>query len=116
MIASRELTKNQLRQLEEELLSERARLERSLEIQNPQDAPTTAFGGVVPLVPTSEQGGVAQALASRAHARYAAILDALTRLAAGAYGICAGCSGRIPFGRLLVMPEATRCVACGPRL
>jgi DnaK suppressor protein len=116
MTASQRLTNKQLRELERELLAERARLERSLEIQSDGDASAASILDVEPRVPVSEEGGVALALATRTHGRYAAIVDALTRLTAGTYGICAGCNGRIPFGRLLVMPEATRCVTCGPRL
>ena len=112
MTTSQGLTTKQLRELETELLRERARLERSLELQSAGDAAVT---GVASRRPTTEEGGVALALSTRTHARYAAILDALTRLAAGTYGVCAACNGRIPYGRLLVMPETTRCVACGPR-
>jgi DnaK suppressor protein len=115
-MTTKELTRKQLQELESELLAERARLQRSLELQGDSGAGTGAAVDAVPRVPASEEGGVALALVTRTHARYTAILDALTRLAAGTYGICAGCNGRIPFGRLLVMPEATRCVACGPRL
>ena len=112
MIASRALTKKQLQQLEAELVRERARLERSLDIENGADA---AMSGGVSRAHASEQGGVALALATRSQARYAAVVNALDRLGAGTYGICAGCSAPIPFGRLLVMPEATACVTCGPR-
>jgi DnaK suppressor protein len=112
MTASRALTKKQLQKLEAELIAERARLERSLDIQNGVDMAT--FGGPS-RVPASEEGGVALALVTRSHARYAAVVNALDRLAAGTYGTCAGCSGPIPFGRLVVMPEATGCVTCSPR-
>lgn len=115
MTATRELTRKQLQQIEEELLGERARLERSMEMQSVDDARVPATWGVASRVAASEEGGVALALASRTQARYAAIVDALTRLAAGTYGVCVSCTGRIPYGRLLVMPEATRCVTCGPR-
>lgn len=113
MTTSRALTKKQLQQLEAELVAERARLERALDIQNGVNA--TTFGGPA-RVPASEESGVALALATRAHARYAAVVTALERLAAGTYGTCAGCSAPIPFGRLLVMPEARGCVTCGPRV
>jgi DnaK suppressor protein len=116
MTATRALTTKQRQQIEAELLAERARLERSMEMQTAGDGAMTVAGGFATPAPSSEEGGVALALATRTHARYAAILEALTRLAAGTYGICVSCNGRIPYGRLLVMPEAARCVACGPRL
>ncbi|MBK6487860.1 MAG: TraR/DksA C4-type zinc finger protein [Gemmatimonadetes bacterium] len=31
----------------------------------------------------------------------------------GRYGGCATCGGALPYGRLLVMPEARTCAACG---
>ncbi|MDQ3997697.1 MAG: TraR/DksA C4-type zinc finger protein [Gemmatimonadota bacterium] len=116
MTGTRQLTTKQLQQIEQELLGERARLERSMEMQSVDDAGAPATWSVASRVPASEEGGLALALASRTQARYTAIVDALTRLAAGTYGVCVGCTGRIPYGRLLVMPEATRCVTCGPRI
>ena len=110
------LTRAQLRELEAELRRERARLERSLVSDASHDALAggAATGGV-----SEEQAlGAGQALAvafeSRAQARHAAIVDALDRLERGDYGRCARCGERIPYGRLLVMPEAVRCIACGP--
>ena len=41
-----------------------------------------------------------------------AINDALKRLAAGHYGLCADCEEPIPFERLQRHPQALRCVAC----
>jgi DnaK suppressor protein len=115
MIASRGLTTKQRQQIEEDLLAERARLERSIEMEGATDSGMTATGGVATRAPATEEGGIALALATRTRARYAAIVDALSRLAAGTYGVCVSCNGRIPYGRLVVMPEATRCVTCGPR-
>jgi DnaK suppressor protein len=112
--AIQELTKKELRELEAELVAERARLERSLEVQS--DGVAGPAVGFAASAPTTEAGGVALALATRTHDRYSAILDALARIDAGTYGVCVSCDGRIPFGRLLVMPETARCVACGPRL
>ena len=40
---------------------------------------------------------------------------ALTRVDAGAYGVCEGCGRPIPIGRLRVRPMATLCVACAER-
>jgi RNA polymerase-binding transcription factor len=116
MTAARGLTTKQLRQIEQELLGERARLERSMEAQSSSDGAMAAAGGFATRAPAIEEDGVALALATRIPARYAAIMDALTRLEAGTYGACVSCDTRIPFGRLLVMPEATRCVTCGSRI
>lgn len=101
------LTPRQLKELEEELRKERVRLERAMaaEVSSPGDGP-------VRRVPDSSEGGVAMALTARAHARYNAIVEAMTRLATGTYGLCARCGAGIPYGRLLALPEAAHCVAC----
>lgn len=41
---------------------------------------------------------------------------AAERLAAGTYGVCAGCGARIPAGRLRALPAATLCVGCAGRV
>jgi DnaK suppressor protein len=114
MTTTHGLTRRQLTDLRTDLLSERVRLERSLSAELERGESTVM--GFAPRGPTDVAGGVALTLETRTHARYAAILDALTRLAAGTYGICVSCKNRIPYGRLVVMPEATRCVACGARV
>jgi len=43
------------------------------------------------------------------------VASALARLASGAYGACSRCGEPIPYGRLLVMPEATHCLGCSGR-
>jgi RNA polymerase-binding transcription factor DksA len=48
-------------------------------------------------------------------AELADIDAARERLAEGTYGICADCGRRIPEGRLLARPTATRCVACAEK-
>ncbi|MCE7483612.1 TraR/DksA C4-type zinc finger protein [Microbacterium profundi] len=42
--------------------------------------------------------------------------DALTRMDAGDYGVCANCGRSIPIARLRVRPFATRCVPCAEKL
>jgi DnaK suppressor protein len=44
-----------------------------------------------------------------------AIDDALARVDAGSYGICARCGQPIPAGRLAARPAAATCVACASR-
>ena len=41
-----------------------------------------------------------------------ALLEALRRLPNDDFGLCADCGADIPFARLRVDPQATRCVAC----
>ena len=37
---------------------------------------------------------------------------ARARIAAGGYGVCEDCSGKIAAERLEALPDATRCVSC----
>jgi RNA polymerase-binding transcription factor DksA len=50
---------------------------------------------------------------ARLVARHQAVSDALARIEANEYGICTNCNELIPYGRLLAMPETTRCIGCG---
>ena len=103
------LTRTQLRELEAELQYERTRLERSLDLKEQAN-------GWMPdsdVADAMSNGGVA--LQPQVRARYDAVVDALHRMASGSYGTCVTCEQPIPYGRLVVMPETTRCVSCPPR-
>jgi DnaK suppressor protein len=52
------------------------------------------------------------ALIEATRAGLAGVDDALARLAAGSYGICARCGSQIAPGRLTARPAATTCIAC----
>lgn len=56
--------------------------------------------------------GLAEAAASELRQ----VDDAIERLDAGTYGICARCGRPIPAARLEVRPFATHCVACAEKL
>jgi RNA polymerase-binding transcription factor DksA len=103
------LTRAQLGELEAELLHERTRLERALDLKE-------QASGWMPdsdIANAMSNGGVA--LQPQVRVRYDAITDALARMANGTYGTCVTCGQPIPYGRLMVMPETTRCVSCPPR-
>lgn len=55
-------------------------------------------------------------LAEAAQSELQQVDDALARMDAGTYGICASCGRPIPDGRLEVRPFAEYCVACAERL
>ncbi|MBS1699273.1 MAG: TraR/DksA family transcriptional regulator [Actinobacteria bacterium] len=55
-------------------------------------------------------------LVDAAAAKLQQVDDALMRLDAGTYGICASCGLPIPPGRLEVRPFAEYCVACAEKL
>ncbi len=55
-------------------------------------------------------------LAEAAAAELQQVDDALARMDAGTYGICANCGRPIPPARLEVRPFAEHCVACAEKL
>lgn len=56
--------------------------------------------------------GLAEAAASELHQ----VDDALTRVEAATYGVCANCGRPIPAGRLEARPFAEYCVSCAEKL
>ena len=111
MIAARRLTQAQLRDLEVELRDQRARLERSIATRMDADDAAPAMGSL--RGDAQPPGGLAIALETRVFDRHQMLDVALRRLEAGTYGVCVSCHNPIPYGRLVVMPEATYCVGCG---
>jgi DnaK suppressor protein len=59
-----------------------------------------------------ERQELARISASRLTERARRLRDALLRVSAGEYGVCAECGAAIPTARLLAVPDATTCVAC----
>nr|WP_201470382.1 TraR/DksA C4-type zinc finger protein [Microbacterium hydrocarbonoxydans] len=55
-------------------------------------------------------------LADAAASELRQVDDAIARLDAGTYGVCASCGRPIPAARLEVRPFATHCVACAEKL
>lgn len=99
------LTLAQKRELESELRRELAALERRL-------ASELHAESAEPNVAPAHDAGVAAPRSSDTIVRRDAVADALARLASGTYGTCSRCGDPIPFGRLVVMPEATHCFRC----
>jgi RNA polymerase-binding transcription factor DksA len=111
MKTTQPLTARQLRELEAELVAERARLERALSAEERDgESPSEDVG-----LGGGSRSTLGVASPSRARARYDLVVGALHRLAAGNYGVCTGCGQPIPYGRLIVMPEVKHCVTCPPR-
>lgn len=55
---------------------------------------------------------VAAARAAGVPERLLRILEALSRMRTGHYGVCVACHGPIAFSRLLAIPETTTCSTC----
>ena len=112
MRTARALNQLQIQDLEAELHSERARLERSIIAQEAAARHESGdYDAGYDLTIGNGVNGVG--LQTNTSARLEAIVAALARLADGSYGTCSSCGARISYGRLLVMPETTLCVACG---
>ena len=100
------LTTAQEGELEAELRRELAALERRLASERQEDF-------------ADSQGAARDAAATQGvsdvELRRDLVAAALARLESGVYGACSHCGDPIPFGRLLVMPEATHCLPCSGR-
>ncbi|HEU4474167.1 MAG TPA: TraR/DksA C4-type zinc finger protein [Gemmatimonadales bacterium] len=55
---------------------------------------------------------LAQTLSPRPRGLALQIIDALRRMEAGTFGLCAGCDGSISYERLSAIPETTVCAEC----
>ena len=110
------LTGPQLTELRAELESELARLDKtrdsSREAAQPVALDQTSVGRISRMDALQNQQ-MSKDLHSRNEMRRAQILDALERMDADMYGMCTRCGQEIPYGRLLVFPEARHCAACG---
>lgn len=110
---STHLTPDELHELWNELQLELRRLGGRLEYPAAPDAegeihsPTDSRPAQPP-----DSAGTRLARSAGAPARLLRILEALSRMRTGNYGICAACREPIPFPRLLAIPETPTCVQC----
>ncbi len=58
---------------------------------------------------------VAKAALREAKRKYGKLKHALSKIDEPDYGLCSNCKHPIPEGRLMLMPESTRCVRCADR-
>lgn len=110
------LTTHELAGLRLELEAALTRLERSMRVSDeavkPVELDQTAVGRLSRMDSLQSQS-MARNLRERERTKRALILQALRRMEDGTYGTCTGCGGGIPFGRLLIFPEAPTCQECG---
>lgn len=111
MPKTQSFTPSQLRRLRSEMEEDFARLLRSM-VRGQENGASSARS-TSHRQSWSEADELDAVLNERAQDRLTAITAALRRFDTGDYGKCVRCGTRIPFGRLTVMPEATRCIACG---
>ncbi len=69
-------------------------------------------GDVVDAALDSAQDEISSQLAEVESRELARIENALERMRAGQYGVCEGCSIKIPLARLNALPYATFCIDC----
>ena len=110
------LTEPERAELGAELQRQLERLERSMKVTElaarPVELDQTAVGRLSRMDSLRSQG-LTKNLQERERVRLALILQALKRFEDGTYGFCQECGASVPFGRLLVFPEAPDCAACG---
>ena len=110
------LTPDQLAELKQELERELARLHRSMattqDATRPVELDQSSIGRLS-RVDALQNQQLSKGLHEREQQREAQILEALQRIEEGTYGECVACGEQIPYGRLLVMPEARSCATCG---
>jgi RNA polymerase-binding transcription factor DksA len=102
----------QLRDLEADIRQELARIERSLARESDYDSSFSTEGTTLRAPQFGGEGELTVTLASRNQARQMELTEALRRIEDGRYGVCGNCGGSIPYGRLMVVPEATSCLTC----
>ena len=69
-------------------------------------------GDVIDQALDSAQNELNSQLAEVESRELACIENALERMRGGQYGVCEGCTNKIPFARLSALPYATLCIEC----
>lgn len=91
------------------------RLERSMSANGDGRAPREidqSSVGRLSRIEALQNQGFTQNLRDRERTQFDEVLQALGRLDAGTYGICAACRDPIALERLLVFPETRTCGDC----
>ncbi len=74
-------------------------------------APDVAIGRVSRMDAINNKS-VNEAALRQARAKLHRLQQALENIDKPSFGVCSGCGGQIPMGRIVVMPESTHCVKC----
>lgn len=90
-------------------------LRRSMRVSEdalkPVELDQTAVGRLSRMDSLQNQG-MTRNLHEREQAKLARIQAALDRIGKGTFGTCVVCGSGLPYGRLLVFPEAEACARC----
>ena len=110
------LSPQQTEDLRQDLEHELRRLKRSMgasaRASEVVELDQTAVGRLSRMDSLQSQS-MAKSLQEREHVKLALILEALSRVEGGGYGLCLECGDPIAIGRLSVFPESRECAACG---
>ncbi len=109
------LASDQMTELQALLEKELAGLRRSMRVSEealkPVELDQTAVGRLSRIDSLQNQG-MTRNLHAREQAKLAKIEAALRRIERGEFGLCGVCGADLPYGRLLVFPEAENCATC----
>jgi len=109
------LTPEQIATIQHDLLRVLDRIERSRRSSGTAPQPTdldVSSIGHLSRIEALQNQGLMQTLQERERVRVAQVVDALTRIEQGGFGICGACGQPIPFERLQIFPETRTCAAC----
>ena len=100
--------------LNEKIDEEMVRLNHEIELlveQTKPVAPDRAIGRLTRMEAINAKS-IAEANLRNARSRVTKLEQALTRVDDEDFGICTRCERPIPYKRILLVPESTRCVRC----
>jgi DnaK suppressor protein len=109
------LTAQQISELRSDLERIRRRLERSMSANGDPRATREidqASVGRLSRIEALQNQGLTQNLRDRERTQFDEVMQALSRLDDGTYGLCSACGGTIGHERLLVFPETRTCGEC----
>ncbi len=108
------MTDKEREEIRAEILAQMAEIKGSLAAHKESSKPVepdNAIGRLTRMEAISARH-ISEASLENALARFSRLENALKRLDTEDYGICSMCEEDIPFKRLLLIPESTRCVSC----
>jgi DnaK suppressor protein len=101
------------RRIEEEIEAQRVLIASLSETSKPV-APDNAIGRLSRMEALNDRA-VSEASLNAARHKLSRLETALGKVDQPDFGICVGCDHPIPPGRIVLIPEATRCVPCAEK-
>ncbi len=108
------MTKSEREEIRAAMLAQMSEIRGSLAAHKESSRPVepdNAIGRLTRMEAISARH-ISQASLENASTRFSRLENALKRLDTDDFGICSMCEEDIPFKRLLLIPESTRCVGC----